>query len=159
MVDVKNIIKRYEDAEKIKNDALAQEKAAELEKYVRNAVDIENFLIKTVCPIFENIKEDVISGGYSCEVDKILREIKFFQNREKEYILEIKIKISKGAAGFFDQYLLYRGKYEDASIISEIKASAVSMPEVSEPRPIVACTNESIDKDITKLLESVFAVS
>ena len=157
MVDVEKIISDFEKVEYKKKEELNAKLAAELNKFIQNAKDIETFITQTVCPIFESVKARIVQAGYPCEVDKVLRKIRN-DGSGKEYVLEIKLKTTslQHGAGAFGQYLLCKGDYIDASITCEVKISEGSLPKKPTAYPIAHYTHEKIQSEVENLLIHVF---
>jgi len=155
MDSIKKIISDYKRAEQDRLNELQLLKVKELELFTQNALNIEELIKNVICPLFENVKNIVVDAGFCCEKDKILRKIK--NDSDKEYILEIKLKVSKsGRAEFIDHYLCYVGNYVDCSVKSEI--SIGNKQKQMEPRPLSYYSTDCIRKEVESFLKDIFKV-
>ncbi len=160
-MDVDKIIKNFEDHQRKQQEELKRKHEEQWKLIINQAQNIEEFLIDAVLPVFEEVREKIVSAGYPCNIDEKYSKVKkvYDFESEKEYCLELQFNVSfdKNFSGFTGTYLKYLGDFNNETIEVEIKKDSSDRPIKDTPREISCFNKMLIEEKTEELLRAVFS--
>lgn len=161
-MDIKRIIKSFEEAQRKEREAEAATAEAERTRVWLNALKIEECLRTAVQPVLENARAEIRRCGYPAEIDVIMSTDRDFHDGERALLLQLRLRTSNEPGKktppppLYSASLHYTGDYVSMSFLLENKLPRAQKPPEAQKLPLAKCTRERVERDVETFLRQVF---
>ena len=155
-MDIKRILTDYEAAKQQKADGRKQKMESECLRRQLNAEKVEVCLSETVAPVLDSVRDDLLKGGYRCDVERVSKKDSEFPKSERMFALCIRLKTDRDSASpHLNSALKFSADFGSlrVNIIAKVQGKE---EKIRGPFTMSDLTSEFVEQKAEEFLKEVF---
>jgi len=155
-MDVKRILTDYEAAKRQKADAQKQKIESECLRRQLNAEKVEECLSETVAPVLDSVRDDLLKGGYRCDVERVSKKDSDFPKSDRTFALCLRLKTDRDSASpHLHSVLKFCGEF--GSVVVNVISNVQGKEErIRGPFTMSDLSSEFVEQKAEEFLKEVF---